>query len=128
MQCFVEHLGLAARDSTALKDWYVRVLGATLVFANGQTPPAFLIKLGDGIMIEIYPGAAALSETGNNLLAGWRHIALRVPSIQEARRALEERGVAFTESLKPAGGGGQVLFFRDLEDNLLHLVERQREF
>jgi predicted enzyme related to lactoylglutathione lyase len=37
---------------------------------------------------------------------------------------LERRGLEFTEEIKPAGGGGRVLFFQDLEGNLLHLVER----
>jgi hypothetical protein len=36
---------------------------------------------------------------------------------------MEQRGVAFTDPLKPAGGGGRVLFFKDAESNLLHLVE-----
>jgi hypothetical protein len=35
--------------------------------------------------------------------------------------------VEFTEDLKPAGGGGRVLFFQDPEGNLLHLVERTPE-
>ena len=30
----------------------------------------------------------------------------------------------FIDPVKPAGGGGSILFFRDGEDNLLHLVER----
>jgi len=30
----------------------------------------------------------------------------------------------FTETVRPAAGGGQVLFFEDGEGNLLHLVER----
>jgi len=32
--------------------------------------------------------------------------------------------VIFSEPIKPAGGGGRVLFFKDSEGNLLHLVER----
>ncbi len=141
----VEHLGLAARDTAALKDWYVRVLGGRVVFDNGQQPAAFFVELGGGLMIEIYPATNSLTtlcemmslfpveflpiveeiaDTTNNGLAGWRHLALRVDSIEAARRELESRGVAFTESPKPAGGGGRVLFFKDPEGNLLHFVER----
>jgi hypothetical protein len=32
--------------------------------------------------------------------------------------------VAFDDPIKPAGGGGRVLFLKDPEGNLLHLVER----
>ena len=120
----VEHIGLSARDTTALKDWYVRVLGARVVFDNGQTPPAFQLALPGGPLVEIYPATSSLAETGTNSLAGWRHLALQVASIEAARDALNARGVNFTEQVKPAGGGGSVLFFKDAEGNLLHLVER----
>jgi glyoxylase I family protein len=124
MNFSVEHLGLPARDPAALKDWYVRMLGAKVVFDNHQTPPAFLLALAGGVMIEIYGGDSALPQTSDNKLNGWRHVALRVESIAAAKVELEQRGLKFTEDLKPAGGGGSVLFFQDPEGNLLHLVER----
>jgi glyoxylase I family protein len=120
----IEHVGLAARDSLALKDWYVRTLGAREIFTDGKTPPASLLELGGGLLIEIYPADAARADSGDNKLAGWRHLALRVDSIESARVELAQCGVIFEESAKPAGGGGQVLFFKDREGNLLHLVER----
>jgi glyoxylase I family protein len=124
MQFAVEHIGVAAQDTIALKDWYVRVLGARLVFDNGETPPAFFLELSGGLLVEIYAASSATDETGNNRLAGWRHLALRVDSIESARETLAGRGVKFTEPIKPAGGGGRVLFFNDVEGNLLHLTER----
>jgi predicted enzyme related to lactoylglutathione lyase len=51
-------------------------------------------------------------------------MALRVESIESARKELESRGVKFIEPVKPAAGRGQILFFKDCEGNLLHLVER----
>jgi len=124
MQFSVEHLGLPARNPVALKDWYARMLGARLVFGNDQTPPAFLLALAGGVMIEIYGGDFSLPETSDNKLNGWRHVALRVDSVDAAKTELEQRGLKFTERVKPAGGGGRVLFFQDPEGNLLHLVER----
>lgn len=124
MKFAVEHIGLAARDPVALKDWYLQVLNARIVLDTGQSPPAFFIELPGGCCIEIYKGDQSIAETQNNRLAGWRHIALRVGSLAEARGQLESAGVAFRESVKPAGGGGQILFFQDPEGNLLHLVER----
>jgi glyoxylase I family protein len=124
MKFTMEHLGLPARNPLTLKDWYVRVLGASVTFENGGTPPAFFLALPGGVLIEIYQSASSLEETAVNSLAGWRHVALQVQSIADARVLLEQRGVIFSEPVKPAGGGGQVLFFRDAENNLLHLVER----
>lgn len=119
----VEHIGLAARDSAALREWYEKVLGAELVWEISQSPPAALLNLG-GTMVEIYAASASTDLTRDNKMSGWRHIALRVDSLENARQILEDRGVAFTEPVKPAGGGGRVLFFNDPEGNLLHLVER----
>lgn len=120
----VEHLGLPARDPAALKDWYATMLGAKVVFGNGKTPPAFLLSLPGQLMIEIYSGDFSLPQTSDNRLNGWRHVALRVDSLAAAKAELERRGLKFTEEIKPAGGGGNVLFFQDPEGNLLHLVER----
>ena len=124
MNYSVEHLGLPARDPAALKDWYAHMLGAKVIFGNGQTPPAFLLALPGGVMIEIYGGDSSLPQTSDNKLNGWRHVALRVESLHAAKAELEKRGLKFTEEIKPAGGGGRVLFFQDPEGNLLHLVER----
>ena len=124
MKFSVEHLGLPSRDPTALKNWYEKTLGAKLIFENGQTPPAYFLQLGNGLLIEIYEGDFSLKETADNALNGWRHLALRVDSIEIAMAELEKRGVRFSDPIKPAGGGGRVLFFKDVENNLLHLVER----
>lgn len=118
-----EHVALAAQDPAALKDWYLRVLGALVVCEMPQQPPAYLLDLG-GVLIEIYPARNTSELTRDNGLAGWRHIALRVDSLEPARELLAARGLRFEDPVKPAGGGGRVLFFRDLEGNLLHLVER----
>ena len=120
----VEHLGLPARDPVKLKDWYLRAIGAQLRFDNGQTPPAFFVELPGGVMLEIYKSNASVKETSDNSVAGWRHVALRVSSIEAAKKVLAARGVRFPDPAKPAGGGGRVLFFSDPEGNLLHLVER----
>jgi glyoxylase I family protein len=127
MNFSLEHLGLSARDPKTLKDWYVKTLAAKVIFDNRQTPPMFLVSVPGGVMIEIYAGDFALEETRNNKLNGWRHVALRVNSIEAAKADLEKRGVTFTEDIKPAGGGGRVLFFPDAEGNLLHLVERSAD-
>ena len=127
MQYRLEHLGLAARDTVALQQWYRRVLGAKLVFDNGKSPPAFFLEMPGGLLVEIYEGDFALEQISDNGLHGWRHLALRIESIETAKQELTELGVAFTEPIKPAGGGGRVLFFQDREGNLLHLVERPAE-
>lgn len=120
----LEHIGLLARDPEALKDWYVRSLSATVAFASNTKPPAYLVRLPGGVMLEIGAAAAFNNDAANNTIVGFRHLALRVENIESSRAVLEKYGVHFTETIKPAGGGGRVLYFPDAEGNLLHLVER----
>lgn len=127
MNFAVEHIGLAAQNSTALMEWCRRCFDAALVFSDGKTPPAFFIRLPGGLLIEIYTAGLCPERAPTNALAGWRHLALRVDSIEAARDGLAAKGVEFEPVIKPAGGGGRVLFFKDPEGNLWHLVERPAE-
>ena len=128
MNFSIEHIAVPATDPAALKNWYVRVLGARPVWDNGQNPPVCLVALPGGGWLEIYAAESRLAESGNNKLAGWRHVALRVDSLAAAKDELSKRGVKFEEDIRPAAGGGQVLFFEDCEGNLLHLVERPKDW
>jgi len=128
MNIAIEHIAIPSPNPVALKNWYERVLGARTVFDNGQTPPTFLIALPGGGWFEIYAAEGAPENRGNNKLAGFRHIALRVDSLDAAKSELEKRGVKFTGEIRPAAGGGRILFFADCEGNLLHLVERPKDF
>ena len=103
MNISVEHIAIPATDPVALKNWYERVLDAREVFNNGQNPPTCLISLGN-VWFEIYAAEKPLPERGNNKLAGFRHLALRVDSLEAAKMELEKRGVKFTEEIRPAAG------------------------
>jgi glyoxylase I family protein len=129
MQLRIEHLGLAAADPVALAEWYCSVLGGEPVFKceNPGKPATVFVRLDGPLILEIYAATQHRAETSLNALRGWRHLALRVSSIEMAQNALAARGVTFLEESKPAGGGGRVLFFHDPEGNLLHLVERTAE-
>jgi glyoxylase I family protein len=122
----LEHIGLAARDPIALKEWYTAALDAEVVLQcdSPGKPPTFFVRLPGESILEIYPAAHRRDETADNALAGWRHLALQVDSIEETRDDLIGRGVIFDQPIKPAGGAGCILFFHDPEGNLLHLVER----
>ncbi|HTV63644.1 MAG TPA: VOC family protein [Verrucomicrobiae bacterium] len=126
MNIAFEHVAIPSPEPVALKNWYERVLGAREIFNDGKTPPTCLMALPGGGWIEIYAAAGAPENRGNNKLAGFRHLALRVESIQAAKAELEQRGVRFSADIRPAAGGGSVLFFADCEGNLLHLVERPK--
>jgi glyoxylase I family protein len=124
MNLSLEHIAIPATNPIALKNWYERVLGARPIWDNGQNPPVCLIELPGGVWLEIYATDLPLADRGNNKLAGFRHLALRVDSIEAAKTELARHGVRFDDEIRQAAGGGRVLFFNDGEGNLLHLVER----
>ena len=122
----VEHIAIPSPNPAELKSWYERVLGAKEVFNNGQNPLTCLISLGN-VWFEIYASEKSVPDTTNNKLAGFRHLALRVDSLDAAKAELEKRGVTFTGEERAAAGGGRILFFADGDGNLLHLVERTKD-
>ena len=126
MNISVEHIAVVANNPVTLKKWYERVLGAREIFNNGQNPPTCLISLGN-VWFEIYAAEKSLPDTADNKLAGFRHLALRVDSLDAAKLELEKRGVKFSEAERAAAGGGRILFFEDCEGNLLHFVERTND-
>ena len=125
MKISMEHIGIPAADPVALKNWYERVLGAHTIWDSGETPPAYLVAFAGGGWLEIYAAKTPLPTRDNNQLAGFRHLALRVDSLEAAKAEASKRGVVFTKEPGPAAGGGQVQYFADLEGNLLHFVERE---
>ena len=127
MNFALEHIALPARDIHALRDWYITKLGAACIAANGAEPPFFIKLPGATTTFEVYAATGSVPQTSDNGVAGWRHLALRVDSIEAARKELETRGVIFNDPIKPAAGGGRVLFFKDCEGNLLHLVDRPKD-
>jgi glyoxylase I family protein len=127
MNIVVEHIAIVAKDPLTLRGWYQRVLGAKLLWDNGQTPPTSLLSLGN-VWFEIYAADKTQANPDDNKLSGFRHLALRVESLDAAKAELESRGVKFSEGERPAAGGGRVLFFEDAEGNLLHFVERPAGF
>src|SRR5450432_166337 len=80
----IEHIAIPAANPVALKNWYERVLGAKPVFDNGQNPPTCLISLSN-VWFEIYAAETSSPATRNNKLAGFRHLALRVDSLDAAK-------------------------------------------
>jgi glyoxylase I family protein len=115
----IEHAAIAAQDPAALAQWYVDALGFVINY-RGST--AFFIKAPDGSMIEIIP---AEGERGPNTVKspGLRHLALTVTDFEAVYASLKARGVEFLT--EPSDSKGvKVVFFRDPEGTILHLLQR----
>lgn len=119
----IEHIGICAKDTDALKDWYVKLFGLKIVYENNKSPKTYFLYLNDGSMIEIYPSN---TDAGNhdNKVQGLRHIALIPESFDEVCKVLQEYNVEVIEDVKTSPSGVKTIFFKDIEGNIIHLIDR----
>lgn len=118
----IEHIAVCARDTAALKDWYVKMFDFKVVYDNGKG--TFFVAAPDGSMIEII---AADKDMGKNEPndSGVRHFALSVTDdgFEKTVEKLKAEGVEVVTDVKEKNGI-KTFFFRDIEGNIFHLIYR----
>ncbi len=122
----IEHVGICAKDTVALKDWYMKVFGEKIVYDNGKNPPTFFVALADNSMLEVYP--AMKEGTGAqdaNIVSGIRHISISVDDFENDVQRFIDAGA---EVVVPAAekNGVSTFFFRDPEGNIFHFIKREK--
>jgi len=120
----IEHIGIAARDTTALAEWYCETLGFRIVSQSDDTPPSYFVAAPNDAMLEIISASQAPRADHEPRDAGIRHICIGVDDFDAALAELEKKGVTFTGGVIDLPSGGKVVFFTDPEGNLLHLISR----
>lgn len=124
----IEHIGIAARDTTALADWYCETLGFRIVSRSDDTPPSYFVAAPNGTMLEVISANQAPRTEHDPRDAGIRHICIGVEDFEETVAELKGKRVTFTGEVIDLPSGGKVVFFTDPEGNLLHLVHRPEPF
>ena len=120
-----EHFAVAALDTKALAEWYIKLFGLRVVYDNGKQPPTFLLKAPDGMVIEILPATSGAKTDYSQSAAGFRHLAVTVDDYAAAEAHLREHGITdFIERRETQSS--KLLFFRDPEGNILHLMWREK--
>jgi glyoxylase I family protein len=115
----LEHTAIASAEPQRLADWYVHTLGFRINYEYGGN---YFVKAPNGAMLEIIP-AEGEALPAKMKTPGIRHIAVMVEDFDRAAEDLKQKGVAIvSEPLNLAGN--RLLFFTDLDGNLLHLIAR----
>ncbi len=118
----VEHIALCAENIPALIAWYQKTFQVDLV-KEGEAGPSFL-KFPDGFLLEFIETTGDVPPVGGQKEKGFRHIALAVSSLETMATELKNEGVEVVEDIKIVPNGTKLFLFRDIEGNLIQLVER----
>jgi catechol 2,3-dioxygenase-like lactoylglutathione lyase family enzyme len=125
----IDHLAITVADVERTLDFYQRVLGAELQYADlwraGKLPVAIL-QIGAN-RLSVHDAAKPASPHAATPLPGSQDLCFRFAgSLDDARRGLESQGVAIVEGPvpRPAADGtlGASLYFRDPDGNLLEFL------
>ena len=119
----VEHIALCAEDVPSLIAWYQRIFQVDLV-KEGQAGPFFL-RFPDGFLIEFLETSGDIPPVPEDKEKGLRHIAFSVLSLEKMVGRLKKEGVEVVDDLKTVPNGTKLFLFRDIEGNLIQLVERK---
>jgi glyoxylase I family protein len=117
----LEHFAIASPNPKRLADWYVAHLEFELVFEYAGN---YFVKPKNGSMIEIMPSEGERLESGMRT-PGMRHIAIAADDFDAGYHALQEQGIKF-EGEPYRNDGNRLVFFKDPDGNLIHLIERER--
>lgn len=117
----IEHFAIASRNPKQLVAFYVSYLEFATTYEYAGN---YFIQAPDGALIEVIPaeGDAPINEMRT---PGIRHIALAVDDFDAAYTKLRAQGIKF-EGKPYNNEGNRLVFFRDPEGNLLHLIQRAK--
>jgi catechol 2,3-dioxygenase-like lactoylglutathione lyase family enzyme len=119
-----EHIGVYARDSVSLSQWYIDKLGFTVVrtLEKEGRPPIFFLKGEKGMVIEILPTTSR--QTKRELSdPGYSHIGLVVDDLDLALTSLQSKGVSVYD-VRKTSNGWTIGYFNDPEGNRLEIIHR----
>ena len=117
----LEHTAIASPDPRALAQWYADHLDFVI---NYEYAGNYFVRAANGSMLEIIPGKGPLDRPKFDD-PGIRHLAIDVDDFDAAHKRLETAGVHFlSEPMNKQGN--RLLFFADLDGNILHLIQRER--
>ena len=120
----IEHLGVCAKDSKALTDWYVKTFGTKVVYDNGKG--TYFVAFENGDMLEIMSAESDGAEYAEKT-KGVRHIALSVDkdSFDDVVKTLKaDSRVTEVHDVSENAKGLKTYWFCDIEGNFMHLIYR----
>jgi len=117
----IEHFAIASANPKRLAEWYADTLEFEITYEYAGN---YFIEAQNGALIEIIPAEGAPCESGMRT-PGMRHIAIAVRDFDAAHNQLAAQGVKF-EGEPYVNQGNRLVFFKDPDGNLVHLIQREK--
>ncbi|MBV8072295.1 MAG: VOC family protein [Acidobacteriaceae bacterium] len=117
----IEHFAIASANPQRLAEWYATTLEFEITFEYAGN---YFIEASNGGLIEIIPAEGEAPQSAMRT-PGMRHIAISVDDFDAARQQLAAQGVRF-EGDPYVSSGNRLVFFRDPDGNLIHLIQREK--
>lgn len=117
----IEHFAIASPHPKSLADWYVENLGFEQCYEYDGN---YFVRAQNGGMIEIIPSEGPRPESAFRT-EGLRHIAISVKNFDAAHAELKQKNVEFVGA-PYENQGNRLVFFKDRDGNLVHLIERPK--
>ncbi len=117
----IEHFAIASPNPQRLAEYYVAYLQFEISYAYSGN---YFVQAQNGSLIEIIPAEGERSSSGMRT-PGMRHIAIAVDDFDGAYKQLADQGVKF-EGEPYANEGNRLVFFKDPDGNLIHLIHREK--
>ena len=122
------HVAFNCRDVAAQERFYTKHLGfkRSRTFHRGEPGEFIMLKLGS-TRLELFP-TDSLKVAGANAgeqVVGFKHLAFDVPKLEPLIEALKADGVSVDPIIdcSKVSPGMRIVFFRDLEGNIIELME-----
>ncbi|PLK43048.1 VOC family protein [Emticicia sp. TH156] len=123
----VHHIAIICSDYKVSKHFYTEVLGLKIVqeiYREARQSYKLDLAIGHNYVIELFSFPSSPPRPSRPESCGLRHLAFEVPSVEEAKAALEQKGVAVEPIRIDEHTGKKFAFFADPDDLPLEIYEQ----
>ena len=123
----VHHIAIICSDYEKSKYFYTEILGLKIVqeiYREARHSYKLDLAIGDNYVIELFSFVSPPPRPSRPESCGLRHLAFEVPNVEEAKTALEQKGVEVEAIRIDEFTGKKFTFFADPDDLPLEIYEQ----
>lgn len=117
----IEHTALSSLDPDSLVDWYVKILEFAVEDHNAPARN-YMIRSKDGSRLEVILATRGMP-VPEIRDSGLRHMAVITDDFDTDFERIKDAGAPLLTGVE-IRSGNRVVFFRDPDGNVLHLIQR----